>query len=167
MGETSLIFEHRQNVQLHEQAELLITCHITGAKGLIICQVACYMPHSTPNMPKTFFEMPRWKNMKQRADWWVKIEAKGRGQKGGGGEKSKSTFVLTALTTLQNIMLMLFLHLKVRIIVTYGLISLATMQEMSLFHAIPSCSDENLNLLMCFILDCLMWFWIHNYSVAF
>jgi hypothetical protein len=54
---------------------------------------------------------------------------------------------------MQNILLMLFLHLKVRIIVinlTYGLISLATMQEMSLFHAIPSCSDENLNLLICF-----------------
>ncbi len=48
-------------------------------------------------------------------------------------------------------MLRIFLHLKVRIIVinlTDGLISLATMQEKSLFDAISSCSDENLNLLI-------------------
>jgi hypothetical protein len=48
-------------------------------------------------------------------------------------------------------MLRIFLHLKVRIIIINladGLISLATMEEKSLFHAMSSCSDENLNLLI-------------------
>jgi hypothetical protein len=51
------------------------------------------------------------------------------------------------------------LRLKVRIIVinlTDGLVSLATMQEKSLFHAIFSCSDENLNLLIDVIFHCIM-----------
>jgi hypothetical protein len=56
-----------------------ITSHVMSTKGHITYQVgcaeglvACYIPPSIPNMPKTCLEMPRWKKNGAKGRLWEK-----------------------------------------------------------------------------------------------